>query len=424
MTTLQQFWRGTARRGAALHALLLAVCFACVRAAKLHTCGRSALSSALAGDTVAWVRRAAKEPRYAHCKATSARYNCSRFDTSAAEYRVDWKPGTAADCALPSWARVLAGLQRAPLRVMLLGDSHTQQLYQAALCMFQAQARRIIAYTRTDDDTEKHASVYDSMAELPECHSVPYADYPRFHLDVSGAVGTSATACSLSHLPTTPSCFEVPLSAPHASGLTYSLVCAAYVRPLVGAAAVQAGLETGLASLNLSLSDFDVVAANTYISASALGAFLQASAFAGRVVTFPKFPNAGAQTGVRLTSDVLHSHVSTSAAAKFDVPAFCAAIVAAWGATDGDCTPVPFVRLMLQRIDDAKASIYPVSYVDAVSGTTKVCHASQGEATEHPERCQREGVFACVDTPCATESHFCMPGPPDDFALLVLAASI
>jgi hypothetical protein len=405
-----QCWRGSAN--ARWGALLLAVCFAmpCTLAAKLQTCGHSAISSALAGDAVAWVHRAAKVPRYAHCKAISARYNCTRFSTSAADYRVDWKPGAAADCALPTWATVLAGLQRVPVRVMLLGDSHTQQLYQAALCMFQTQARRIVAYTEYTGTNHTEQRVYNSMAELPECHSVSYADYPRFHLDVSGAV-SGASACNLNHLLTTPSCFEVPLSVPHrSSGLNCSRVCAAYVRPLVGKAAVQAGLDTGLASLNLSLADFDVVAANTYISSSALGAFLKASAFAGRVVTFPKYPNGGSQTGLQLASDVLSTSVSASAATKFDVAEFCTAIVASWGSKGGNCTTVPFARLMLQRIDDSKASIYPMSYVDAVSGTTKVCHANQGEATAHPERCQREGVFACVDTPCGPESHFCLPG--------------
>jgi hypothetical protein len=439
------------RRAALLRALLLAacllLCFPPAHAAaqqqqqqqkhKLRVCKRSAVSRALADPgAVSWVRRASHdEPRYAHCRAVTARYNCTRFTTSAGDYRLDWAPGAAgaaaaaaAACALPSWATVLAALRARPLRLMLLGDSHAQQIYQAALCMFQAQARHVIAYTH---GTAPH--VYERMSKMPECHAVRYSDYPRFFLDAAEDEASAAAGggCSLNHKAETPSCFEIPLTpaaaaAQSGSGLAFSRVCSAYVRPLEGAAAVAAGLDTGLASLGLALSDFDVVGANTYISAKALGAFLAERAFRGRVVAFPKFDFA-AQTGLRLTRAALSGALDSSqerAAKKFRVAKFCAGIVAARGG--GECTTVQFGRLMLQRSGDSKASIYPMWYADAASGATKVCHADQNEATAHPERCaaRQEAVFACVAPPCASESHFCLPGPPDDFALLVLASAV
>ena len=407
------------RRAALLLALLLTPSLA--RAARARTCGRGDLSRGLAEDHAAWVRRASPEARYTHCKVLSARYNCTRFATSAADYRVGWKKAAAVECNMPNWATVLAALQRAPRRIMLLGDSHTQQVYQAALCMFQEQARNVVAYTACEGDG-KHQDmrrVYPSMDEMPECHTVRTADFARFHLDVvAGADGTCR--CSLNHAPTTPSCFDVPLGDD--SG-TFSRVCSAYVRPLEGAAAVKVGLSTGLASLNMTLADFDVLAVNPYISAKDLGAFLAARAFAGRVVTFPKF-EFGSQTGVVLTAPVLKVPISSGAEARYRVAKFCVAIRDAWGDAAGECTTVQFGRLMLQRNDDSKASIYPMSYVDPATGETRVCHADQHEALAHPERCNHEGVYACDTTPCAPESHFCMPGPPDDFALLVLAAAL
>jgi hypothetical protein len=424
---------GRRRDAALLRALLLAVL--CLLApplafggkhAKRHTCGRTALSVALADDDVAWVRRTAPKPRYAHCKVLSARYNCTRFVTSAAEYRLDWRPGVAAamECALPTWATVLAALQHAPRRIMMVGDSHAQQMYQAAVCMFQAQARNIMAYTTHEAGTDTQLRKFDSVDAMPECHSVRAADFPRFHLDADGA---QAGRCSLNHAPTTPSCFEVPLQADAAaqdgSKQAFSRVCSAYVRPLTGEAAVLAGLEEGLASLNMSLADFHVVAANTYVDAAVLGAFLRARAFAGRVVAYPKF-NFGRQTGLRRTDAVLSgAGVSDANAATYRVAKFCAAIRAAWGTDAGECTTVQFGRLMLQRTADAKASIYPMSY-HTDTGKRVVCHANQNAAIAHPERCDRAGVQACYEVPCAEESHFCLPGPPDDFALLMLASAL
>lgn len=405
-----------------LSILLFALCalaprrLACAKAVPL--CGRVEISSALDENEIAWVRRTSPEPRYKHCKSISARYNCTRFHTSAGDYRLGWKSGTTAECSLPTWGTVLGALQTTPQRVMLLGDSHTQQLYQAALCMFQEQARHVIAYIACDEKGGVR-NIYAGMKAMPECHAVHSADYARFFLD-AGSGDADACKCSLNHAPTTPSCFDVQLRDDPG---TFSRVCSAYARPLVGAAAVHTGLFLGLASLNMSLSDFDVLAVNTYMSASELGAFLAEHKFAGRVLTYPKF-TFGVQKGLVLTKKVLHKPIKSREVARLRVTKFCAAIRKTWSDAAGECTAVNFGRLMLQRNDDSKASIYPMSYVDAASGETRVCHANQGAALAHPELCDHKGVFACTKMPCAKESHFCLPGPPDDFALLLLSAAL
>lgn len=373
-------------------------------------CGRDELTHAFADNAVAWRRRASGEPRYEHCKVLTARYNCSRFHTSASDYRLGWR--TPGACALPTVDSTLSSLRRAPLSLLLLGDSHTMQVYQAALCLFQAHVRSVVAYTTSANLTR--AQTFSSVAAMPECHSVPYADYPRFHLAPPASTAAAGSAgCGVKHAPDTPTCFQ----------LAGSLVCAAQVRPLEGPAAVHAGLDAGLASLNLSLASFGVLAANTYISPGALGKHLAARAFRGRVLALPKFP-AGAQTGLVL-SDAVLGRGGGNAPASSDVTRFCAQLLGAWGS--GECVPLQLGRLIRERTEDAKASIYPMTYTETNASTGAahrvVCHADQRAATAHPGLCDRAGVTACDAVPCAEETHFCIPGPPDDFALVVLAAA-
>ena len=386
-------------------------------------CGREVIAQALHERTVRWVRRTHPGPRYAHCAVTSARYNCSRFTTSAADYRIDWF-GSKETCQWPSRNSLLAALRTTPRRVMLIGDSHVQQVYQALLCMYQDEARHIIAYI----SPPQRLVNYSDISVMPECHSVSYASYPRFHLQPVAMEDLKPGArCTLNHSPPTPSCFRLPSST--SAGDAYSLVCAAYVRPLEGMPALVAGLSKGLAHLNLTLSDFEVLVANTYLNSTTLGEYLKLASFHGIVLAIPRFSFAP-QMGIRLTKRVLGARAQKKAnetRIAYDVKTFCRRVKSAWGVlpNGSDCTPLDFAWLSSQRNRDAKASIYPMSYRDAVTNETRVCHQDQLEAQLEPRKCDNiSSVLACEKTPCAEESHFCLPGPPDDFALLVLGSAL
>lgn len=368
-------------------------------------CNASQLLTALRGNEVAWLLRS--EPLYSACAFVSARYNCSRFNTSAAHYRLGWRPELepAPDCSLPSRHSALAALQR-PLHLLILGDSHAVQLYESLLCAFQAEARSVVAFINGE------RTVFAAAADAPACHSVAYSDYAYFWLDdAPGAEGE----CNLNHAPEHVSCFE----------LRGSRLCCAYARPLHGSAPLQAA-ERGLAALNLSLASFDVLALNEYLEASVLGRQLRMSGggegFPGRVLALPKFSSARQLGTVR--SEPARAPPEPRPAARLD--AFCAQLSASW--RQSRCTPLDFWALAELRSGDAKASIFPTSYPAAGEpGGRRVCHALQREDREDGRCDGGEAVPAemrvCDQPPCAQETHFCLPGPTDDFGLLLLAAA-
>ena len=373
-------------------------------------CTHTRLLSALRGTDVAWLRRDSAAPRYSACPFISARYNCSRFATSAGHYRLGWLPDASQppDCSLPTrdgLLRALTAPGARPLRLYILGDSHAAQLYQSLLCMYQEEATHVVAYL----DGEQR--VFRRAVDAPACHSVEYSQYGRFFLDDAPRGGAAARECSLNHSPQHASCFT----------LGAARVCSSYARPLHGGAPLEAGLA-GLATLNLSLADFDVLALNTYLEPGVVGRQLRG--FAGRVLAVGKW-GIGHQAGVVRTEAVwpLRKPWTT-----LPLDAFCAQLVAAWGVPAERCTPLDASRLVELRAGDSKASIYPTWY-PGTDGSRLVCQGNQEHYFSHPATCDDgvpvpDSMRVCDTVPCAApESHFCLPGPTDDAGLLLLAAA-
>jgi hypothetical protein len=82
------------------------------------------------------------------------------------------------------------------------------------------------------------------------------------------------------------------------------------------------------------------------------------------------------------------------------------------------CIALDFSRLLFQRSDDSKASIFPLTYSDS-NGTISVCQVEQTT----PNTCDGKEFYVCREH-CNRESHFCLPGPTDELALLLLGAAI
>jgi hypothetical protein len=197
-----------------------------------------------------------------------------------------------------------------------------------------------------------------------------------FHLDTYKLQNASQKRCNFNHSPETISCFKVPLRA---TSDEHSTVCSVYIRPLTKSVAVQTGLNVSLATLNLTVTDFQVVAANTYMSAKHLGEFLRAAKFSGRVVAFPKF-GFGRQRGIRLNASELPVPDADNSTLPHDTQlgAFCETVTKAWHRKAASCLSLDFSRLSKQRNADAKASIYPMTY--NTSDGVKVCHKDKTEA--------------------------------------------
>lgn len=351
---------------------------------------------------VVWVRRT-QRPLYEHCKVIKARYNCSRFNTSASDYFLGW--GSAGEqCRLPSHEEVYLRLT-SKTNILIIGDSHSRQLFESLLCAYSDKAQDIVVF----DDAALH--MFHTYDEMPECHGIARKDYPTFFLDRPERTPDFCGAAEKN----TYGCFT----------LRDSRICNAYVRPLTGKTAVDAGLFEFGRGLNLTVQNFDVVITNDYIDASALGRALAAVAYSGSVVTVPKF-TFGAQTGFRETADTLQPSTRHNSNA---IVRFCNQLLSSSRkeTVRFSCDLVDFRALSVRREGDAKASIFP-TWQRKDDGTQLVCEATQNLVGK-PSPCVRFGAgakptFVCDSVPCASESHFCLPGPPDDFSLVALSAAV
>ena len=88
------------------------------------------------------------------------------------------------------------------------------------------------------------------------------------------------------------------------------------------------------------------------------------------------------------------------------------------------CISLDYTNLIFQRNSDAKASIYPITY-QTLQGKYKVCMGNQlAENTCGGLDCHVCSAATIKEAPCGLESHWCLPGPTDDFALIAIASTL
>ena len=190
-------------------------------------CGASSISARL--EHAVWQKlKAGSRPYYSTCKLLHARYNCSRFRTSAASYELSFpttlpqitqqKPKSrqemkdnkmhaaeqlaANKCRVPDLEQIMKVLIRQPTRIFMIGDSHIQQFYISLMCTFQNVMKDVVVYERdcvsqyskysnstaasllaAEEECPFHPRVYESYEASPECHTVDFQDYTKFYLN-------------------------------------------------------------------------------------------------------------------------------------------------------------------------------------------------------------------------------------------------
>lgn len=438
-------------------------------------CGARSLTNKIASEAT-WVHKGSNmKPYYQECNLIHARYNCSRFRTSATQYQLHFPvySNRKSNCRVPSYPLLYRILGRRNTNIFMIGDSHMQQIFESLLCIFKSRVRDIITFQRDGLHSTGPVSAADYVLHkyadyngTPSCHTIMYANYHNFRLGsfADPAMETSTGECTLSHFAGQTSCFKLPTLVDR----NYSLFCFSYIRPLRGMDAVQSGTSQSFAQVNVSINDFHVVIANTYISSAALATYLSDSNYTGRVIVIPRFPFANQSNTVyrnwTLTAAVNVTEVTKSTE---NVQKFCHAFEikvnhsiphhhrhravndshlqfgqsiayynfssnsnsSAGGnsnnsshgeSTENPCVPLDFSLLLHQRNGDSKSSIFPLTFVDEASQRLVECQATQTS----PNTCEGRYFRVCNFERCNEESHFCMPGPTDELSLLLLAASI
>jgi hypothetical protein len=221
----------------------------------------------------------------------------------------------------------------------------------------------------------------------------------------------------------------------------------------VGKEAVEIGFN-GLSSTpkNFTVNDFDIVVANTYMWSKPLAEYLTAHKFQGRVLAIHRY-NWGIQKNFVMKDKIIkevpqftHASLCTGESGEC-IHTFCDAFLSAKsedkdkggkdktkgsssssssiGAKDKQkqkCITLDMTFYEMQRLNDSKAGMYPMQYTDS-KGKNVVC-ASNFEDDHSRNACVGKDAYTCEKTPCNEETHFCLPGPPDEFAKLILAAAI
>lgn len=365
------------------------------------------------------------DPYYQSCKFINARYNCSRFTTSAAKYKVEYSLNANLNCKVPDFEDLISILttNAKPKFVFFLGDSHVMQIFQSILCTFQKYIEDIEAFTTMNDyvdlNTKFEKVVFKKHENATGCHEIRYRDYNNFFLN-DYLDNKKSGLCQLSHIPGQISCFKLPIvSMKH----KFSLFCSSYVRPLTGYAAVVSGLDIGLSSMNMSINNFDSIVTNAYISPKDLGQFLNDIGYQSKLFVLPKFHFAK-QTGFQFFSTVIkHPKPKEYEVQNLrdEIISFCSDFYKTYTRIPNICRLIDYTYLSEQRSFDAKASIFPMVYQDG-SNRSVVCQNYSNTINN----CIGKDFRVCSSSllPCHDESHFCLPGPTDEFGLLVVASII
>lgn len=414
-----------------------------------NICGGDSILSRLPVDAYWTLSR--RNPYYTSCKFIHARYNCTRFGaTSAADYKIAFLPSMKGNnCLMPDMETILSILQRQtkPVNIMMLGDSHLMQIFQSILCIYQDTAHAIDVYESTKDVTDEFTKLtFNIYKHADECHAIKYKDYDNFFLEPISPMKPGR--CQLSHQAGQTTCFKIRINddIKTINGVRFNYICGSYTRPLVGSDAIIAGLDKGLASIELSMQDFDVLLTNSYISSSDLGSFLKDIDYKGRLYVLPRYPDAN-QTGFAHKAKTISGYMNfyDHYKIKQEIETFCDTVnqivilrarksleishqlranrTGSRSLESGSkfCQYMDYTSLVVQRSYDAKSSIFPMVYSDK-NGATKICQEDNGLVNS----CVGKDYRVCSKNtlPCSMESHFCLPGPTDEFALLVLAAAI
>ena len=237
-----------------------------------------------------------------------------------------------------------------------------------------------------------------------------------------------------------------------------------YIRPHLG----KEGVEYAFASLphNKTMHDFDVLVVNTYVSSLPLAAHLEANNFTGRVLVLPWYI-PGVQNNTVYTNETISLHPTVKSRnlrtkeTSECLPTFCNAFFPGAQTHDDEgragrhttesenhhrtrsllnsststgtrskrspghdprCITLDWSWYDLQRNHDAKAALYSMQYRDD-DGSLVVC-ASDFEDDHANHRCAGRKAQTCSETPCQYDTHYCLPGPPDEYGRLALAAAL
>lgn len=276
-----------------------------------NLCGARSLAHKVAVEAV-WTIKGSNVPKplYQECKFIHARYNCSRFKTSAPDYQILFSNSSTQNCRVPTFSMLSRILDRRHTNLFMIGgnpqfqtspplhhlsaDSHVQQMFESILCIFKHRIRELIVYQRDSNTSEAHPTAdmytpqtYPGYKEVPSCHTIAYANYKNFFLDseITPEQQMSNRDCTVSHFAGQTSCAKLPTVDGN-----HSMFCFSYIRPLRGMDAIQAGMNESLRSLNISIKDFHVIVTNTYVSSTALAEFVALSNYTGRILAIPRFP--------------------------------------------------------------------------------------------------------------------------------------
>ena len=347
-------------------------------------------------------------------------------------------------------------LDRFSLRMMFLRSPFVdwllrRQIFTAIACLYSRELSDYIVYTKQKPEDPSWRTIVAKYGDLPSCRGVLYKDYERFHLKRDRPEGAKPESiCAFGHHRGS-SCitFPAPVVGFGANAKKHpSTICYTYVRPAVGKEAVENGF-TGLTFTpwNFTVNDFDTVVANTYMWSKPLAEYLSAHKFDGRVLAIHRY-NWGIQKNFVNKDKIIkeipqfeHANLCTGESGEC-IHTFCDAFLSANDAKDDKgngknnkdskektkdkqkqkCITLDMTFYEMQRISDAKAGMYPMQYVNN-QGKNVVC-ASDFEDDHARKACEGKYAFTCEKTPCNVETHFCLPGPPDEFAKLILAAAV
>ena len=399
-------------------------------------CGSESIAAMV--KTALWKRDKIKVPYYDSCKIISARYNCSRFQNSAYHYKIMLQSIRDINkklCNIPDFPKLLKILSAKPTNIFMLGDSHMQQIFQSMLCVMKDRARNISTYEHRMPDRTMSRHVYSIYASVPECHSISYSSFKNFRLDEafkSYKDSIGRTTCLLGYKPGQVACYYMSSTKWN----KYSRICFSYVRQLIGHVAVREGMGTGLKNISLSVNNFDVVITNSYISVAPFAEFLKSANYKGRVIYVPRFKSAN-QSSVTLTHDVIPSvRIYDRDILNAVDPKFCSTFTKILGYSASPlihCSYLNTIQLMIQRNIDSISSIFPITYLNVKTGVSMVCQEDQSSFNT----CEGKDFRVCDTSSqrkdadqgssrlsCNQDSHFCLPGPTDELARVVLAAAI
>lgn len=324
-------------------------------------------------------------------------------------------PNHKEGCQIPTLLQSLAKLRHR--RVLACGDSHMLQLFYEMLSLFQSELESV------NDTPPPWIPTPISGYDLERYYPENFLKQWRHRLKVDNVSGTfwdavhSGQARQQGHTILQ----GHPLSHSQAAKVHKALfrngfeMWAAYLRdkdPTIkhheAAACVDLANLVSNRSVDLSvphkasmrdINAFDVIISNTYVSKDGLVDQLKRHGYRGRVIFIPRFSNG--RHGVRTSIPPLAKpNQRTLRAAASDT------IKHISGMTIQSIERNLF-RLIESRQSDAKASMYPLSYISH-NGTKVICMKAVNHGSFR--RCEGHAWHACRDVECGLESHFCMPG--------------